>query len=80
MIPAECLCKIDKLGRMVLPKLIRDKYNLREGDALEVFTENDKIIMKKYRPCCIFCGEANNTITYNGKIVCKTCTEKLGNK
>ena len=38
---AECLCKIDKLGRMVLPKIIRDKFDLSEGDSLEVFTDDD---------------------------------------
>ena len=76
---AECLCKIDKLGRMVLPKIIRDKFDLSEGDSLEVFTEDNKIILKKYKPCCIFCGEADNVTTFAGKNVCKSCIEKLKN-
>ena len=76
---AECLCKIDKLGRMVLPKIIRDKFDLSEGDSLEVFTEDNKIILKKYKPCCIFCGEADNVTIFAGKIVCKSCIEELKN-
>lgn len=77
MRPAECLCKIDKLGRMVLPKIIREKYELNEGDSLEIFTENDKIIMKKYQPSCIFCGEADDLFTYKNKIVCKNCIKDM---
>lgn len=74
---AECLCKVDKLGRMVIPKIIRDKYELHEGDSLELFTEKDKIIMKKYRPSCTFCGNATSLNTFKSKIICKGCISEL---
>ena len=36
--------RIDDLGRVVIPKEIRKKFNIQEGDLLEIFTvqENDK--------------------------------------
>jgi len=77
MRPAECLCKIDKLGRMVLPKIIREKFELSEGDAVELFTENDKLILKKYRPSCIFCGEADDLIEFKSRIVCQKCANEI---
>ena len=39
--------KLDELGRIVIPKDLRKKLGIREGDLLEMFLENDKIILKK---------------------------------
>ena len=49
MKPAGFLCKIDKLGRIVVPKPLRTKYDLNIDDTIELFTDNDSIILKKYR-------------------------------
>lgn len=40
--------KIDDLGRIVIPKEIRNTLNVRNNDELEIFIEEDKIILKKY--------------------------------
>jgi len=42
--------RIDDLGRIVIPKEIRRILRIREGDPLEIFTENDSVIFKKYSP------------------------------
>lgn len=43
--------RIDDLGRVVIPKEIRRTMRIREGDPLEIFTENDgTVIFKKYSP------------------------------
>ena len=43
--------KIDELGRLVIPKEIRRTLHIREGDALEIFTDRDGgVILKKYSP------------------------------
>ena len=39
--------------------------------------ENDKIILKKYEPACIFCGNADNVIMYGGKLICRDCVEAI---
>lgn len=69
--------KVDNLGRVVLPKELRKALALKEGDPLEIFTDGEAIILKSYKPGCIFCGEANETKNFNGKLVCRECINKL---
>ena len=40
--------RIDELGRIVIPKEIRRNLGIRDGENMEIFTENDSIILKKY--------------------------------
>ncbi len=42
--------RIDDLGRVVIPKEIRRTMRIREGDPLEIFTNNGEVIFKKYSP------------------------------
>ena len=51
--------------------------DLNPKDGVEVFIEDDKIILKKYRPSCIFCGEADGVIDFKGKKICRGCIESL---
>lgn len=44
--------RIDDLGRVVIPKEIRRNCNIREGEPLEIFLEDDGIVFKKYLPNC----------------------------
>ncbi|HDK7165898.1 TPA: AbrB/MazE/SpoVT family DNA-binding domain-containing protein [Clostridium botulinum] len=70
--------KVDDLGRIVIPKELRRILNIEEGDGLEIYTEGEQIILKKYEPCCIFCGEAKEVINFKGKNICKICLKGLG--
>lgn len=65
--------KIDDLGRVVLPKELRTTMHLNVKDAVEFFTEGDSIILKKYEPCCYFCGEGRDLIHFKGKLICHNC-------
>ncbi len=69
--------KIDELGRIVLPKEIRKTFDLKEKDPVEIYTEEDKIVLIKYQPACIFCGDAGDVIFFAGKRICRSCIEKL---
>ena len=42
--------RIDELGRVVIPKEIRKTLRIKEGDPLEIFTDRDELMMKKYSP------------------------------
>ncbi len=70
--------QVDELGRIVLPKELRKTMDIdNKGDAVEIFTDEDKIILKKYQPCCVFCGNADDMTFYKGKLVCHDCIENL---
>ena len=59
--------KVDELGRIVLPIELRRTLNINEKDSLEIFVDNDRIVLQKYEPACIFCGNADNIINYKGR-------------
>ena len=40
--------RIDDLGRIVIPKEIRRSMGIREGDAMEISLENNRICLEKY--------------------------------
>jgi len=69
--------KVDELGRVVLPKELRTTMDWNEKDSIEIFVEENSIILKKYQPSCIFCGEAKDIINYKGKNICSECREEL---
>ena len=69
--------KVDELGRIVLPIEIRKIMDIKEKDAIEIFTDSDQIILQKYQPACIFCNDISNIVYFNGKRVCADCIEKL---
>lgn len=68
---------IDTLGRIVVPIEIRKMLDLKAGDGVELFSDKDRIILKKYAPSCVFCGEADNVITYKDKKICKDCLAEM---
>jgi len=72
--------KVDELGRIVLPKELRTTFEINEKDPLEIYVEGDQIILKKYNPSCIFCGNKENIYLYNDKNVCGKCIDDLKNK
>jgi len=72
--------KVDELGRIVLPIELRRTLDIAEKDALEIYVEGSSIILKKYRPNCIFCDSSKDIITFKGKNVCPKCLKELQNR
>ena len=70
---------LDGLGRIVLPIELRRVLDLKETDPIEIYTEGECVILKKYCPSCIFCGEAKDVINYKGKNLCSKCLEEMKN-
>ncbi|WP_445487252.1 AbrB/MazE/SpoVT family DNA-binding domain-containing protein [Niallia sp. 03133] len=64
--------KTDKLGRIVVPKELRKTLNINYDDPLEIFTDEDKIVLQKYQRYthCMITGELiDEPLTLaNGKI------------
>jgi transcriptional pleiotropic regulator of transition state genes len=65
--------KVDELGRVVIPIELRRTLGIDEKDALEIYVDHEKIILKKYEPACIFCGSAVQVQNYKNKLVCREC-------
>lgn len=65
--------KVDELGRVVIPIELRRTLNITERDTLEIFVQDDRIVLKKYEPnmTCLMTGEIsnNNLELADGKIV-----------
>ena len=70
--------RVDELGRVVIPIELRNKFDIQIKDPIEIFVEGSSIVLKKYEPNCIFCGNSKELISYNEKLVCTKCAEKLG--
>ncbi len=69
--------KVDELGRVVIPIELRRTLGIDEKDSLEIYVDGEKIILRKYEPACIFCGNAENVINYRGKNICEVCLKQL---
>ena len=69
--------KVDELGRIVIPIELRRTMGIEEKDALEIYVDSEKIILKKDEPACIFCSNAEDVINYKGKNICKSCLTQI---
>ncbi len=69
--------KVDELGRVVIPIELRRTLEIAEKDALEIYVDGEQIILKKYNPACIFCGQAKDVVVFKNKNICPECLEKL---
>lgn len=72
--------RVDELGRIVIPIELRRTLDIEIKDALEIYVDKDQIILKKYEPACIFCGNAREVVNYKGKNICKECLQELKNE
>lgn len=70
--------KVDELGRIVIPKELRRTLNINEGDSLDIYTNGERIMLKKYAPGCTLCGSLDQLHTLEGKNVCLECRIKIG--
>ena len=70
--------KIDGLGRIVVPKEMRDRLFIEEGDPLDIMVEDDAIVIRKSGSCCIFCGKSGERlIPFRGRSICPSCRSEL---
>lgn len=69
--------KVDELGRIVLPSEIRQNMDINVRDALEIFTDEGRIILQKYEPSCIFCTNVDGITLYKNKRICADCLAAL---
>lgn len=68
---------IDQLGRLTMPKELREMLGMLEGAPLEIFVDGNTLILKKYQPGCIFCGNVDGVIQFKGKNICPDCLKEF---
>ena len=68
---------IDELGRIVIPKEMRRKMDISNNDPVEIFVEDDKIILVKYSVSCTFCGSNLGVSDFRGKRLCADCISQI---
>lgn len=71
--------RVDELGRVVIPIEIRNQFDISEKDPIEIYVSGSSIVLKKYKPSCIFCDNTENLLSYNDKLICEKCAKDLSN-
>lgn len=71
--------KIDTLGRICLPKELRDTLGIELKDPIEIYVEGKSIVLKKYARGCTFCNNDNRALVefYPDKWICKGCVKLI---
>jgi transcriptional pleiotropic regulator of transition state genes len=66
---------LDVLGRVVIPVSMRREYDIKSSDPLEIYVNDNSIILKKANSSCIFCGSKTSLINFKNKKICRKCLE-----
>lgn len=69
--------RVDELGRVVIPIEIRTQFGISEKDPMEIYVDGNSVILKKYEPNCIFCGNSKKLIEFDNKLICKKCANNI---
>ena len=54
--------------------------DIAERAPLEIYVDGSSIILNKYQPACIFCGDSRDIVSYKGKNICNVCLSDLNGK
>ena len=76
----EHICTLDSLGRILIPVSVRRKMELSKEEKMELYVDNNSIILRKPIPTCTLCGNKTELIEHNGKCICKSCLKELNTK
>jgi len=69
--------RVDELGRIVLPAELRRTLDIGEKDQMEILVQDDAVVMRKYRPTCVFCDSVRDLAIFRGRNVCEDCLRQL---
>lgn len=69
--------QIDELGRLVVPKDVRNALNIHARDYLEITLEEGRFTVRKAEEACIFCNTTENVVAFKDRFVCPACLAEL---
>lgn len=68
---------LDALGRITIPKEMRNSLNIELGDPIEISLSNADIVLSKFETSCKLCGSKEELVENNGKYVCRECLDRF---
>lgn len=74
------ICKLDKLGRVVIPKPMRSLLGETDTNTMpevKVSVDGSKIVIEKAIPECAICSSTEKLTDFNGKQICASCIDKI---
>ena len=77
MKPTGVIRRLVELGRITLPIELRRTFQIEERDPLEIFVDQDCIILKKYQDSDVFTGSREGLIEYKGKMISRDTIRTL---
>ena len=72
--------QIDDLGKIVIPRELRETMGLKRRDSMKFYVDEGRIVLEKYDVGCFFCGDLEKTFDFAGITICKNCLEKMNEK
>ncbi len=67
---------LDDVGRIVIPKEIRETLNWDKGDKIDIFITQDGCFIKKHEDGCLSCGTNLGLVNLAGHLYCRSCLKK----
>lgn len=69
---------IDSLGRIVIPKEIRDHLDVKENSKFSIWINDEgKILLRQKENACILCGNQEKLVSVQGKKLCRKCVQTI---
>lgn len=68
---------VDDLGRIVLPKEMRDKLQFKKNQTVNIKLFNNYIQVEKSKSVCMFCNSEKNIEHYNNFPICNSCIKEI---
>ena len=72
--------KVDQLGRIVIPKEIRNALSINIQDPLEIIQVGDEIVVRHPRVYCAICGNTDKISPLGDKYICDNCVDLVKQK
>ena len=69
--------RLDELGRVVIPIELRRTLEMEDRQEIEIYVEDDVIILKKFEKACLFCDRKMDVMEVHGKSVCRKCIDEM---
>jgi len=68
---------LDKLGRIVIPKKVREELCIKAGDNIKIEILNGMLTLSKVSKICVFCAREVKVTKIKNKYVCSDCVQGL---